>query len=122
MEKMLDYFFYYMDSQPIYSVFYLKAGVIGFLMIFINIAVAIAAVTLIVTYTHVHKFLKAQPRKRKEMTRTIITASTMVKVKRKFQQAKFTRIYLWVLVVFLICYFPAAIVVYILPVLLEMRL
>lgn len=94
--------------------FYLKAGVIGFLMIFINIAVAIAAVTLIVTYTHVHKFLKAQTRKRNEMTRTIITASTMVKVKRKFRQAKVTRIYLWVLVVFLICYFPAAIVVYIL--------
>ena len=59
MEKILDYFFYHMDSQPIYSLFYLKAGVIGFLMIFINTAVAIAAVTLIVTYIHVHKFLKA---------------------------------------------------------------
>ena len=86
--------------------FYLKAGVIGFLIIFINKAVAIAAVTLIVTYIHVHVHM---------LTRTIITASTMVKVKRKFRQAKVTRIYLWVLVVFLICYFPAAIVVYILP-------
>lgn len=86
--------------------FYLKAGVIGFLIIFINKAVAIAAVTLIVTYIHVHVHM---------LTRTIITASTMVKVKRKFRQAKVARIYLWVLVVFLICYFPAAIVVYILP-------
>ena len=86
--------------------FYLKAGVIGFLIIFIKKAVAIAAVTLIVTYIHVHVHM---------LTRTIITASTMVKVKRKFRQAKVTRIYLWVLVVFLICYFPAAIVVYILP-------
>ena len=86
--------------------FYLKAEVIGFLIIFINKAVAIAAVTLIVTYIHVHVHM---------LTRTIITASTMVKVKRKFRQAKVARIYLWVLVVFLICYFPAAIVVYILP-------
>ena len=38
----------------------------------------------------------------------------MVKVKKKFQQAKVTRIYLWVLVVFLICYCAAAIFVYIL--------
>lgn len=80
-------------------------------MVFINTA---AAITLIATYIYVNKFLKAQSRKRNEMTRTITTATTMVKVKRKLQQAKITRIYLWVLVVFLICYFPAEIVVYIL--------
>ena len=94
--------------------FYLKAGVIGFLMVFINTAVAIAAITLIITYIYINKFLKAQAIKRKEMTRTRTTETQMVKAKKKFQQAKVTRIYLWVLTVFLTCYFPAAIVVYIL--------
>ena len=48
------------------------------------------------------------------MARTRTTETKMANVKEKFQQGKITEIYLWVLVVFLICFFPATIVVYIL--------
>ena len=93
---------------------YLEVGYIDFLMIYINTAVTIAAITLIITYNRVYKFLRAQTEKMKGKTATTTPETKAWEVKRTFCQQRVTRIYMWILVLFLGCYTPGAIVVYIL--------
>ena len=93
---------------------YIKTGYIDFLMIYINTAVVIAAVTLVMIYIRLFKFLQAQIEKMKDITKTTTNAKSMLEMKRKFQQKRVTRVFLWVLILFLACYFPGAIVVYVL--------
>ena len=93
---------------------YIKTGYIDFLMIYINTAVVIAAVTLIMIYIRLFKFLQAQIQKMKDITKTTTNEKSMLEMKRKFQQKRVTRVFLWVLILFLACYFPGAIVVYVL--------
>ena len=83
-------------------------------MIYINTAVVIAAVTLIMIYIRLFKFLQAQIQKMKDITKTTTNEKSMLEMKRKFQQKRVTRVFLWVLILFLACYFPGAIVVYVL--------
>ena len=92
----------------------LEVGYIDFLMIYINTAVPIAAITLIITYNRVYKFLRAQTEKMKRITATTTPETKAWEVKRTFRQQRVTRIYMWILVLFLGCYTPGAIVVYIL--------
>ena len=93
---------------------YPKTGYIDFLMIYINTAVAIAAVTFIVTFIRIHTFLQAQSQKMRVISRTISSETKMQEFKRTSQQKRVTRVFLWILLLFLACYIPAAIVVYIL--------
>ena len=93
---------------------YLEVGYIDFLMIYINTAVIIAAITLILTYNRVYRFLRAQTEKMNEINATATPETKKLKVKRTFWQQRVTRIYIWILVLFLGCYTPGAIVVYIL--------
>ena len=93
---------------------YVKTGYIDFLMIYINTAVVIVTVTLVMIYIHLFKFLQAQIEKIKDITKTTTNAKNMLEMKRKFQQKRVTRVFLWVLVLFLACYFPGAIVIYVL--------
>lgn len=93
---------------------YTETGYIDFLMIYINTAVAIAAVTFIVTLIRTYRFLQAQSQKLRVISRTTPTETKMQELKRTSQQKKVTRVFLWILLLFLACYIPAAIVVYIL--------
>ena len=86
---------------------YLKTGYIEFLMVYINTAVIIAAFTLLATYIHVCKSLPGQTQQTAEMTDVRISV-----FKRIFQQTGVTRILLWILLLFLACYIPGAIIVY----------
>ena len=93
---------------------YLEVGYINFLMIYINTAVVIAAVTLIITYTRVYKFLQAQTEKLKKNTAIAKHETKVLEVKRAYWQQRVTRIFLWILILFLCCYTPGTIIVYIL--------
>ena len=93
---------------------YLKAGYINYLMIYINTAVVIAAITLVMTYIRIYKFLRGQIQRMKEISRTTSNETKMLESKRSLQQKKVTRVFLWILVLFLACYIPATIIVYIL--------
>ena len=96
------------------SFIYLKTGYINFLMIYINTAVVIAAITLIMTYIRVYAFLQNQTEKLKEIIRTTTNETKMLEIKRKYQQRRVTRVFLSMLVLFLACYTPGAIVIYVL--------
>lgn len=80
---------------------YLEVGYIDFLMIYINTAVIIAAITLIITFNRLYKFLRAQTEKMKEVTATTIPETKAWEVKRTFWQQRVTRMYMWILVLFL---------------------
>ena len=95
---------------------YLKTGYIDFLMIYINTAVVIAGITLMITYIRVYAFLRAQTVKMKEITRTSTNEKKILEGKRTFQQRRVTRVFLWIVVFFLACYTPGAVVVYFLQV------
>ena len=93
---------------------YLKVGYIDFLMIYINTAVVIAGITLITTYIRVYKFLRAQAMTMKTITRTTSTHEKILEAKRTSEQRRVTRVLLWILILFLACYIPGTICVYIL--------
>ena len=93
---------------------YLKVGYIDFLMIYINTAVVIAGITLIITYIRVYKFLRAQAVTMKAITRTTSTREKILEAKRASEQRRVTRVLLWILILFLACYIPGTICVYIL--------
>ena len=93
---------------------YLKVGYINYLMIYINTAVVIATITLVMTYIRIYKFLRGQIERMKEISRTTSNETKMLESKRTLQQKKVTRVFLWILVLFLACYIPATIIVYIL--------
>ena len=76
-------------------------------MVYINTAVVIAALTLLTTYIHVYKFLQVQPQQTGEITEARISV-----FKKMFQQTGVTRVLLWILLLFLACYIPGAIIVY----------
>ena len=48
----------------------------------------------------------------KEITRTTTAETKNLEVRRSFQQKRVTRIFLWILLLFLVCYIPGAIIVY----------
>ena len=93
---------------------YFKTGHIKFLMIYINTAVAIAAITLIMTYIRIYSFLQSQTEKLKEIIRTTTNETKLLEIKRKYQQSRFTRVFLLIFVFFLAFYTPGAIVLYVL--------
>ena len=91
-----------------------KTGYIEFLMIYINTAGVIAGIILTTVCIHINKFLRAQTQQMKEITRTTATETKILEAKRTFQQKRVTRVFFWILVLFLICYIPEAIIVYML--------
>ena len=93
---------------------YVKVGYIDFLMIYINTAVVIAGITLIITYIRVYKFLRAQAMTMKTITRTTSTHEKILEAKRTSEQRRVTRVLLLILILFLACYIPGTICVYIL--------
>ena len=93
---------------------YIKVGYINYLMIYINTAVAVAAITLVMTYIRIYNFLRGQIQRMKEISRTTSNETKMLESKRTLQQKRVTRVFLWILVLFLICYIPATIIVYVL--------
>ena len=95
-----------------FPIIYFETDYIDFLMIYINSAVVIAAFALIMTYIRVYKFLRAQTQLMKEITRTTATEKEILEAKRMSQQKRITRVFLWVLVLFLVCYIPGAAVIY----------
>ena len=88
-----------------------KTGYIKFLMIYINTAGVIAGIILATVCIHINKFLRAQTHQMKEITRTTATDTKILEVKRTFQQKRVTRVFLWILVLFLVFYIPEAIIV-----------
>ena len=97
-----------------FSSIYFKTGYIDFLMIYINTAVIIVGITLIVTYTRVYRFLRAQSQRIKKLTKTESNHGKISETARKSQQNRVTRVFLWIVFLFLVCYIPATIVVYVL--------
>ena len=95
-----------------FPVIYFKTDYIDFLMIYINSAVVIAASALIMTYIRVYKFLQAQTQLMREITRTTATEMETLEARRISQQKRITRVLLWVLVLFVVCYIPGAAVIY----------
>ena len=83
-------------------------------MIYISTAVVIAGITLIITYIRVYKFLRAQAVTMKAITRTTSTREKILEAKRASEQRRVTRVLLWILILFLACYIPGTICVYIL--------
>ena len=96
------------------SLIYLKVGYINYLMIYINTAVVIAAATLVMTYIRIYKFLQDHIQRMKETSRSTGNETKIKENKTTLQQKKVTRIFLCILVLFLACYIPATIIVYIL--------
>ena len=50
----------------------------------------------------------------KRITTTTATETKIFEFKRTFQQNRVTRLFLWILILFLVCYIPEAIIVYML--------
>ena len=81
-------------------------------MIYINTAVLIVGITLIITYTRIYTFLQTQSQRIKELTKTENGHGKISEASRKLQQNRVTRVFLWIMSLFLICYIPATIAVY----------
>ena len=91
-----------------------KTGYIQFLMIYINTGGVIAGIILTTVCIHINKFLGAQTQQMKKITRTTATDTKIFEFKRTFQKNRVTRLVLWILILFLVCYIPDAIIVYML--------
>ena len=97
-----------------FSLIYLKVGYIDFLMIYIKTTVLIAGITLVTTYIRIYKFLNAHYQRMKKITKTTSIQGKIMEAKKASQERKVTAVFLWILVLFLICYIPAIIIIYIL--------
>ena len=87
---------------------------LDYLTVYINISIAVASVVLVVTSIKTQKYLTQQSHKfiRKHRTSMNSQDSKCTK-KRALQLKNVTRIFLWILFMFLVCYIPAAVCVYI---------
>ena len=97
-----------------FSSIYFTTGYIDFLVIYINTAVIIVGITLIMTCTRVYRFLRAQSQRIKKITKTESGHGKASEASRKSHQYRVTRVFLWIVFLFLVCYIPATIVVYVL--------
>ena len=97
-----------------FSFIYLKVGYVDFLMIYVDTTVLIAGITLITTYIRIYKFLSAHSQTMKRINKTTSTLGKLMKAKKTSQERKVTAVFLWILVLFLTCYIPAIIIIYIL--------
>ena len=93
---------------------YFTTSYFTFLMVYINTTVIIAALTLITTYIHVYKFLRVHTQQTDELNEENAAETNISEVQRIFQQKGVTRVLLWMLLLFLACYIPGAILVYVL--------
>ena len=88
---------------------YLKVGYINYLMIYANAAVIIAIIILVITYYSISHFLE----KRAEKTKTSIVKRSALEEKHDKKQEKITKLYLKILLLFLLCYTPATVFIYV---------
>ena len=88
---------------------YLKVGYINYLMIYANTAVIIAMIILVITYYSISHFLK----KRAEKTKTSLVTRRALDEKHDIKQEKITKLYLKILLLFLLCYTPATVFIYV---------
>ncbi|XP_057305315.1 uncharacterized protein LOC130642243 [Hydractinia symbiolongicarpus] len=93
---------------------YIKIGFIDYLMVFANSGIVVALIILVVTYLRIYKFLRVQTRNMKKQLRTTSTAAEEFLLKRLIMEKKVTRVFIIVLVLFIVTYVPATIMIYIL--------
>ena len=89
-----------------------KTGYIEFLMIYITTAVVIVGIMLTTVCIQINKFLRAQTQQLRKITRKTTSHSKLFEVKRTSQQKRITKVFLLILLLFLVCYIPAVITVY----------
>ena len=87
---------------------YVKVGYINYLMIYANTAVIIAMIILVITYYSISHFLE----KRAEKTKTNVTRNALDE-KHDMKLKKITKLYLKILLLFLLCYTPATVFIYV---------
>ena len=92
----------------------LETGYTEFLIIYMNTTAVIAGIILTTVCIHITKFLQAQTQQMKRITTTKTSESKFFEVRRTSQQKRVTRVFLWILILFLVCYIPAVIIAYIL--------
>ena len=88
---------------------YLKVGYINYLMIYANTAVIIAMIILVITYYSISHFLK----KRAEKIKTSVVTRSALDEKHDIKQEKITKLYLKILLLFLLCNTPATVFIYV---------
>ena len=99
------------------SLVYLKVGVINHLMVFVHVSAVITLILLAVTYWLVYRELRQQS---KELRRfgnggdQAGRANTEQELRRVRTEKKVTRAFLYILGLFIACYVPAIIMIYIL--------
>ena len=97
------------------AVVYLEVGYIDYLMIYVNTSVAIAGIVLVATYIRINRFLSNQSKKLKRSSKKFTKPEISNSAQKKTQQLnRVTGVFLWILFLFLVCFVPATIVVYIL--------
>ena len=95
------------------SLIYLKTGYIDFLMVFAHISVVTTLVLLVVTYRQVYKAFRTQANELRALQRT--TPNPQNEDWRKARnEKKVTRAFLYILGLFVCCYVPAIVMIYIL--------
>ena len=91
---------------------YSKTSYFIFLMVYFNSAVIISAFTLLTTYINVYKILRVHTQQTEEIAEATAAETTISEVKRILQPKGVTRVLLWILLLFLVCYIPGAIIAY----------
>ena len=89
-----------------------KTGYTEFLMIYLNTAVVIGGIMMTTMCININKFLWAQTQQMKRMTAKTTSESKLFEARRISQQKRVTGVFLWILILFLVCYIPALIITY----------
>ncbi len=92
------------------STAYLKVGYIDYLMVFVHVSIIVTLFILILTYRQVYKTLRSQS----EELRDDSGEQSAEKLRKLKTEKKVTRAFLLILGLFLCCYAPAIIMIYIL--------
>ena len=88
---------------------------LDYLIIYINISIVVASVVLAITSIKTQKYLISRSRELSRKSRTSTKSQDSKHMGRRALQLKYvTKIYLWILFMFLVCYIPATVCVYIL--------
>ena len=96
------------------SMLYLKVGFIDYLMVFVHAAVSVTFVILVLTYHLVYKSLRNQADEIRSIRRTNQDEAKKEDLRKVNSERKVTRAFLMILLLFLCCYIPAIIMIYIL--------
>ena len=105
----------YLDFEFFLSSYFWNIDYLDYLLIYINISIVVASVVLAITSIKTQKYLTRRSREFSRKYRTSTKSQDSKHTERRSLQLKrVTKTYLWILFMFLVCYIPAPVCVYIL--------